>query len=584
VRQAAASLEVVARQIEAAHPDTNRKMKIHVLPERLARPEPSSAQQNPVVAAVFLALVGVVLLVACVNVANILLARAAVRQKELAIRAAMGAGRGRLVRQMLTESGMLSVLGIAAGALFAELANVALERVRMPGGIPFKIDLSYDWLTFSFLAGVGLVAGILVGVLPALRASRADLNETLREGGRGNTGGVERHRLRNILVVSQVIGSMVLLIAAGLFIRSLNSAQKAELGFRADHLLNMTIDAAQAGLDRTRSNEFFRELQTRVRAASGVESATVAYSMPFGFYNTLARVLAESQPLPEDPRGLPVNCNYVGTDYLRTIGTPLLRGREINANDTETSPRVAVINELMAKKLWPGQDALGKRFSTEGPRGPFIEVVGITPTGKYQYLFEEPSGYFYAPLTQNYQTQRVLQVRTVGPPAEMSVPLQKLIREIQPNMPVYDPITMDEQLQSGNGVFLEKMGAIFAGALGGLGLLLAVVGVYGVVSYSATQRTHEIGVRMALGAQRADILRMVLRQGVALVGIGIVLGAGIALALGRFLANFLFGIHAYDPLTYITVSLLLATIAVVACLVPARRATQVDPLVALRYE
>ncbi len=582
--QARASAEVMAQQLATQYPDTDKGLRLHVYPERLARPEPSSAQQNPILAMIFLVLVGLVLLVACVNVANILLARATAREKELAVRAALGAGRGRLVRQLLTESGLLAVLGAGAGLLFGWWASLGLQRIEIPGGIPFWMDLSLDWRSVGYLTLVAAVSGILVGLVPALRVSRADLNQVLREGGRGMSGGVERHRLRNLLVVFQVAGSMILLVAGGLFIRSMSSAESADLGFRADHVLTLSLDTIQAGMGRTRSDEFYRELERRVRAMPSVESAGLAYSIPLGYYSNGDRVIAEGQTLPPGEKGLIAGYNAIGTDYLRTMRTPLLRGREFTESDTENSRPVAVINDTMAKKLWPGQDAIGKRFSSKGPKGPYIEVVGITPTGKYGFLFEDPEPYFYEPLSQSYQSLRVLFVRTAAPPASMGVTLQKEIHAIDPAMPVFEPITMEEMIAGGNGFFLVRMGAMFAGVLGGLGLLLAVVGVYGVVSYSATQRTHEIGVRMALGAQRGDILRMVLRQGIALVGMGIGLGAAAALGLGRFLANFLFGIRSYDPLTYGGVTLLLILVAALACLIPARRATRVDPIVALRYE
>jgi putative ABC transport system permease protein len=297
LKQAQASLAVIAEHLAAQYPDTDKGNKIYVLPEHLARPEPNSAQQNPLVAGIFLILVGLVLLVACVNVTNILLARAAAREKELAIRAAMGAGHGRLVRQMLTESGMLAVLGGATGMLFGWWASLGLERIQIPGGIPFRIDLSFDWRSFGYVAAVALASGILVGLVPALRASRSDLNQTLREGGRGMGGGIERHRVRNVLVISQVAGSMILLIAGGLFIRSLGSAQTADLGFHTDHLISFSVDPAQINFDRARSEQFYRELEGRVRVIPGVMSASFAFSTPMGYFSLGGRVMAEGQTL-----------------------------------------------------------------------------------------------------------------------------------------------------------------------------------------------------------------------------------------------------------------------------------------------
>jgi predicted permease len=584
LQQALASLRVVAQQLSAEYPETNKGTRVYLYPETLARPEPESSRHNPLVAAIFLALVTLVLLLACVNVANILLVRATTRRKELAIRSAMGAGRTRIIRQLLTESVMLALLGGAAGALIGMWASSLLGSIRLPGDLPFRFDFSMDWRVFSYVAAIALLTGIVVGLIPALRASRVDLNDALREGGRSLSGGAGRHRLRNALVASQVAGSLILLVAASLFVRSLANAEGVNLGFRADHVMNFAMDPAQLGYDEARGKEFYRQILERVGAMPAVQSASFAFSVPLGYSNDGDFVVAEGQVLEKGDKGPYAGLNAVTPGYFSTMGVSILRGRGLTAADTETSQPVAVVNETFANKLWPGQDPLGKRFSHHGAKGPYLQVIGVTSNGKYGFIFEDPLPFFYVPLTQEYRSLRVLQVRTALPPKTLALPVEKEIHALEPELPVFDVISMEESLGSGNGFFLLRMGAMFAGALGALGLVLAVVGVYGVVSYSANQRTNEIGIRMALGAQRTDILKMVVAEGLRLVLLGLGIGIAAALGLTRFLANLLFGIKPYDPITYCGAAILLVVVAFIACYIPARRSTRIDPMAALRYE
>jgi putative ABC transport system permease protein len=557
---------------------------MHVYLETRARPGPGAANQNPIAATVFLGLVGLVLLVACINVANLLLARATVREKEMAIRTALGAGRARLIRQLLTESLVLALLGGAAGALIGWWSSRLLSGFRLPGDLPIQFDFSLDGRVFLYITGIALATGLLVGLVPALRSSRANLNDTLREGGRAPSGSGGRHRVRNVLVIAQVAGSLVLLIAAGLFVRSLGNARNADLGFRPANLLNLNMDPAQQGYDEVRGKAFYRELERRVRALPGVESASLAYSVPFGYYNEFGEVFPEEHP-PEPGKRVPsAGRNYVGPDYFATMRLPILRGRAFNEQDTESSPLVAVLNESMAQRFWPGQDPLHKHFFYDKAPGKPVEVVGVAQDGKYEWIFEDQELHFYIPRAQNYRSLQVLHVRTVGAPENMALTVQKEIRALDPDLAAYGVMTMEQHLQGVNALFLINMGAAFAAVLGGLGLLLALVGVYGVVSYAASQRTHEIGIRMALGAQRGEVLKMVLRQGFGLVLVGIAVGLASSLGFGRLVANMLFGISASDPLTFAGVALLLTFVALVACYVPARRATLVDPMIALRHE
>jgi putative ABC transport system permease protein len=584
IKQANASLAVITKRLEAQYPDTNKTVVSYVFPENLARPEANATQQMPVVAAIFLSLAALVLLVACVNVANLMLVRGSLRQKELAIRAALGAGRTRLVRQLLTESLVLAILGGLAGVAMGRWVSSALSSIRLPADLPFRFDFSFDWRVFAYAMSAALTAGLIVGLMPALKASRANVHDALREGGRGSSESGKRLRARGLLVVTQVAGSLVLLVAAGLFVRSLGNAQTLDLGFDPRGVMNLSMDVAQQGYDEAKGKVFYRELEQRVKALPGVDFVSLAYSVPMGHYNNGDYVIPEGAQTELGKRGPTADYNTITPDYFKVMNIPLLRGRAFTEQDSENAPRVAIINEMMAEKFWPGQEAMGKRFRITNGKTPPIEIVGIAKNGKYSFIFDDIQPYFFLPQAQSYTAMRALQVRTKLPPETLATSLRTEVRALDPNLPVFDMVSMLRALDGGNGFFILNMGAIFAGALGLLGLALAVIGVYGVVSYSAAQRTQEIGIRLALGAQRGDILKMVLHQGLGPVGIGVGVGLGLAYLLSRAIQNMLFGISAHDPLTFAGVSLLLGLVAMAACLIPARRATRIDPIIALRWE
>jgi putative ABC transport system permease protein len=581
LNDAQARLDVVARQLEQQYPATNKGVRSVLIPERLARPEPNAANSNPLIAGVFLALVALVLLVACVNVVNLLMVRATIRQRELAVRAALGANRARLVRQMLSEGLVLAVVGAFAGAIFGRWVSMLLMRIRMPMDLPIRFEFGFDWRVFAYIASVGLGAGVFVGLFPALRASCADLNDVLRDGARGMAEGSGRQRLRGALVVSQVAVSLVLLIAAGLFVRSVNRAQSIDLGFDPRHVLTLSMDVSQLGVDEPHGRQFYQAVESRIRTLSGIESVAYAYSVPFGYYNSSESVEAEDHPLPADQPKPSAAYNLVGPDYFRTLRIPIVRGRGFTDRDDERSRRVAVINEYMAHLLWPNQDPIGRHFKAADD-GMLREVIGVTPTGKYRFIFEDPNPCYFEPIAQHYQPLRVLQIRTIGDPESLAPAVEREIRMLNPDLPVYDVRSLEHTLDGPNGFWLLRMGAMFGGALGLLGLVLALVGIYGVVSYSAAQRTQEIGVRMALGAQPSDILNLVVGQGLRLIGAGLLVGVVAALALSRVLGNLLFGISATDPTTFIAVPILLGAMALVASYLPALRATRIAPSVALR--
>ncbi|MGB8850766.1 MAG: ABC transporter permease [Candidatus Acidiferrales bacterium] len=585
IERARVSLQLAADNLAREYPE-DTGLKMDIIPEKLARPEAASASAWPLITAVFLGLVGLVLIFTCVNVTNLLLSRASIRAKEMAVRASLGAGRLRLFRQLLTESLLLSSLGAIGGAVIGVFLMSLIEKIRLPGiEGPLRMSQPFDWRMFLFVGMVAAASGLLAGVVPAFRATRIDLNDTLRESGRSLTGGATHNRLRNFLVVAQAAGSLVALIMAGLFLRSLQHAEKADLGFQPEHLMNLTIDVGDLGYDEQRGANFYRELGSRVRALPGVQSASFAYAVPLGYYSVpLNPVWNESQ------RGLPVSqvlavsLNKVGPDYFSTMRIEIVRGRAIDERDQNMTPLVAVVNELFAQQLWPGQDPIGHHFRRVSAAGPDIEVVGVAKYSKYASIGEVPAPHFYVPLAQDYTPLRVLQVRSLLPPASIVHEVEAQVHALDPNLPVFEAMPMAEALEGGNGFFFLRVAATFAGALGGLNLLLAVVGLYGVISYAVNQRLHEIGVRIALGAQRQKIFGMVIGQGLRLVLTGLAIGVAISAALSRFLGSMLVDTGALDPLAFASASLLLVGVAALACYIPARRAMRVDPMVALRYE
>ncbi|MHB8502419.1 MAG: ABC transporter permease [Candidatus Acidiferrales bacterium] len=584
IKQADAALNVVAQRIAQQHPDTEKDITVQLYPEKMARPDPDPENPVPLAAIAFMAMAGLVLLVACFNIANVLLVRATVRQREMAIRAALGAGHGRLVRQYLTESLLLAFLGGGAGLLLGSWAAGILGSLRLGTDLPIHLDFHPDASVYLFALGTVLLTGMIVGIMPALRAARTDVITVLHEGGRGSSSGPRRQLARNTLVVAQVAGSLVLLVVAGLFVRSLEKAEKISLGFNPDHILNLSVDVDQVGYNESRGREFFQDIENRLPALPGVESVAQAFLVPMGVVSSNDRVWIEDHPLEAGQQPAELEYNMVTPGYFDTLQIPVLRGRKFTAADGEKAPPVAIINQNMAKKFWPNEDALGKRFGTKGASGPFVEVVGIAQDGKYQNVTEAPMPFFYLPIDQSYMSIRTIHVRTSVPPETLALPIESQIHELAPGLPITQVQTMTESLQGANGFFFFRFGAQLTAIMGLLGLILAVVGIYSVVSYAAVQRTQEIGIRMAMGAAPRDILRMVLRQGLGVVGIGLALGLVVALAGTRVMGSLFLGIKPTDPLTFIVVVLLLTAIALFACWIPAYRATRIDPLVALRYE
>jgi predicted permease len=583
-KQAEASLNVIAQRIASEHPDTDKGLSLRALPEYRARPEPDADNSLGAVAVAFMVLASLVLLVACFNVTNVLLVRATARQREMAIRAALGAGRLRLVRQYLTESLLLASLGAAGGLLLAYWATRFLSTIPLGTDLPIKLNFMPDANVYVFAVGAALLTGVIVGVFPALRVARRDVSSTLHEGGRGSSDGPRRQYARNALVVAQVAGSLVLLIVAGLFVRSLGKTQSVYLGFNPKNVLDFSVDVQQIGYTETQGREFYRELDSHLRNLPGVVSVGQALIVPLGVASANNVVNVEGQDPAPGQHPPSIQYNTVSPAYFDTLQIALQRGRIFADSDDEKSVPVAVINQTMAKNLWPNQDPLGKRFSVKAATGPFIEVVGVVQNGKYQGVIEDPQPYFYLPLAQSYTSFRTFHLRTSVPPESLAMQVQSQIQDLASTLPISEMQTLDQALQGINGYLIFRLGAQVTGAMGLLGLILAIVGVYSVASYAAAQRTHEIGIRMAIGATPRDVMKIIFRQGLGTVAVGLLVGLAVAFVGTRVLADLFYGVTPSDPLTFVAVSTLLLAVALFACWIPARRATRVSPLVALRFE
>ena len=581
--QAQSAMSVIAGRLSQQDPENDKDMILrasHLDPIALVV---DSSDPLPMVATLFLILAGLVLALACLNVANLFLVRATARQREMAVRSAMGAGSWRLVRQLLTESLSLAVLGCGLGIALGIVASRALGSIPLGTSLPIIFDLAFDWRVFAYAFAAAVVCTLLVGIVPALRLSRLKLNETLRENARTTSGA--RQRLRSILVMAQVAGSLTLLIVTALFVRSLQNVQRSDLGFDPAHVLNLTVDPRHSGLDDNQARAFYRDLLDRARALPGVQSASLAGSVPFGYNNFAAELeiegykAAPGQPVPT------AGFNMVSPAYFETLKIPILRGRAFGVSDKEDTPQVVIVNEAMVKHFWPNEDPIGKQFALRrNDRSSRVQVVGVVKNSRNTDLSGPITDFIYAPLAQNYLPLQVLQVRTIAAPENMARDVVTVIRTLAPQLPVSDVQSMTVALGTLNGMLIFQLGAALAACLGGLGLVLAVVGVYGVLSYVSAQRTHEIGIRMALGAPRFLVLKMILRQGMGIIVFGLVMGVLVALGMGQLLSSLLVDVKASDPLIFAAVSLFLALIALITCYIPARRAAKVDPMVALRYE
>jgi predicted permease len=540
--------------------------------------DPRDQEEVIPVAGIAMGVVALVLLIACANIASLLLARAAIRRRETAIRQALGASRRRLIRQWLTESVLLGIAGGAVGLILAVWANQLLAS-RLQSTPLAALEFGLDYRVLAFTLVVSIATGIVFGLAPAIQASRLNIVMALKSDALKATGSHRSH-LRNAFVTVQLVLSVVLLVGSGLFIRALQRASSIDPGFTVERALMAPINLGLLRYDKAEGHVFYRDLLARVQAQPGVEQATLVRFPQVGSSFAQFQVFTEqSEPGSE---GMSTGFNVVGPNYFRTMETTLLRGREFTEADREGAPGIAILNETLAARLWPNEDALGKRVSVAGPKGPFLEVVGVARNSKYRTLGETPRPYVYLPLSQSYDPKMTLVVRTTGEPKAIAPIVREQIRALNANLPIADVQTLREQLEL--TLLPSRIAAWTLGAFGALALLLAGIGIYGVVSYGAAQRTREIGVRMALGAKEKDVLGLVLWDGLIVIGAGLAIGLLLAAVATRVIASFLYGVGATDPLTFIAVPLLLGSVALLASYVPARRAVKVDPLVALRYE
>ena len=581
-----AQVTAIAARLAQDFPETNRgtlerpdePRPVIVLPESRIGPR----QRNTIAGmmGMLMLMVGLVLLIACANVANLLLARASVRRREIAIRLALGSGRLRLVRQLLTESMCLALLGGVGGLLLTLWTSDFLPKF-FPAEATGGLDLSVDWRVLGFTLGLSVLTGILFGLAPALQASRPDLLSALKDDtGAPEVRGFGRFGLRNGLVVLQVALSLVLLICAGLFMRSLRAASTADPGFNAENVLVTRMEMSSVKMGREEEQLFYRRVQEQVSALPNVRSTALAYIIPISGGGMRTGVEIEGyQPQPKEDTEL--NTNIISPNYFKTLGIPLLQGRDFNAEDIKGAPGVVIINEEFARRYFSGANPVGKRIRTDS-EGPYLEVVGVAKNAKYRGLLEEPLPFFYTPVAQNGMESMSLIVRTDVDPLAVLPSVRAELKSLNKNLTLYQINSLSAQLA--DALSNERMVAVLLGVFGGAALLLAAVGLYGVMSYAVARRTHEIGVRMALGAQPGDIMKLVLWQGMVLLLIGSLVGLAAAFALTRLMASLLYGVSATDPVTFVGITLLLGSVALLACYIPARRATKVDPMIALRYE
>jgi macrolide transport system ATP-binding/permease protein len=586
VKTAQVAVDVIAQRLQREYPQ-EKGITARVLPEPLARPIPMRflSELVPLIQGSMLGLAGLVLLIACMNVANLLLVRATVRQREMAMRAALGSGRARLVRLLLVESLLLAFAGTAIGLLFARWATAIFAgSLNVSVNIPLNLDFHYDWRVFGYASAIAAVTGGLMGLVPALRASRAEVSALLHDGGHGGSSGGGKQRLRSGMVVAQVAGSLVLLIVAGLCIRSSQRAQLMDLGFDPSNVLTLRVDPHQVGYSGTKATAFYEELDRKLRALPSVESVGMTFSVPMGYIFDGCAAAPEGQVAATDEPEFNLGCNPVTPEYFDLMRIPVLKGRAFTLKDDDTSAHVVIINETLARRFWPGRNPIGRTLVIPRFEGRLWEVVGVARDSKYLAVFEQPLPHIYFPMRQTPSYMRVIYLRSSMPPELLGPLVEREIQALDPEVPIADVKTLSEVIQGGMGFLLFKVGTLQAGAMGILGLLLAVVGVYGVVSYGASQRTREMGIRLALGADPAVVRALVLRQGAVLVVAGIVCGLLVAAGVTRALARIFFLAGTNDVATFAGVTALLAAIALIACYLPARRAMRVDPMIALRHE
>jgi predicted permease len=578
--QAVASLNILAAQLAKDFPADNEGLKIEILPTGFVLPQIRNSMLG--ISAALMGLVALVLLIACANLANLLLARAAERGKEIAVRLSIGASRGRIIRQLLTESVMLAVAGGLVGVALAQWIIDLIMALKPPIDIPIALELYVDWRVLVFSMIVSVITGVLFGLVPALQATRPDLIPALKDA--ASQSGIRRSLLRNGLVVTQISVSLILLIAAGLTLRALQQLRGLNPGFNPENALMMNFDLSLQGYQTEAGAQFRKRLLNRVESLPGVQSASITDFMPLSLSYNSGQVLIEGRPQERGVNTPTAMQSDVGLKYFETIGTPLVAGRDLNEQDQEGKTRSVVVNETFARKFFPGanpiENALGKQFRTSPERQPW-QIVGVAKDGKYWTIGEAPQPFVWFPIGDQLAYNYLL-VRTSAKPEAVIGAVRGEFRNLDPNLPVTDVKTLTEHMKL--SLFPARAFAALLSAFGLLALALAAIGIFGVMSYAVSQRTREIGVRMALGAGAMDVFKLVVGRGLLLTAIGVAIGLALALVGMRLISNLLYNVSAIDPLAFAGVTLLLVAVAFLACYFPARRAMKTDPMVALRYE
>lgn len=579
-QQAEASLNLVAAQLAKEFPNENDGLRIQLIKPGFVLPQIRNGVLG--MSAVLMGLVSLVLLIACTNLANLLLARATERSKEIAIRLSIGASRARIVRQLLTESVLLAMAGGLAGVLLAGWIIDLIVGLKPPVDIPITLELHVDWRVLVFSMLVSVVTGILFGLVPAMQATKPDLIPALKDI--ASQSGVRRSWLRSSLVVAQIAVSLLLLVAAGLTLRALQQLRGMNPGFNPENAVMMSFDLSLQGYQTDTGNQLRKQLLQRIEALPGVQSASVMDFMPLSINYNGTNIYIEGAAEERGANVPNAMSASVGLKYFESIGTPILAGRDLNELDQEGKTRSVVVNEAFARKFFPGgnpnENALGKRLRTR-PDGSPWEIAGVAKDGKYWSIGEDQRMFVWFPLGDQLAFNTLI-ARTTAKPETMIAAIRQEFRNLDPNLPVADAKTLTDHMKL--SLFPARAVAAMLAAFGLLALVLAAIGIYGVMSYSVAQRTREVGIRMALGAQRSDVLRMMLQQGMKLAAIGMAIGLAAALVLTRLLANLLYGVSTTDAVAFVGVSLLLGLVVAIACLIPASRAAKVDPMIALRYE
>jgi macrolide transport system ATP-binding/permease protein len=579
--QAGANLRLIARQLQTSYLQTNKDRDVSIVPTREVHIHPAADRMLLPIALGLMLVVGLVLVIACANVASMLLARATGRQKEIGIRLAIGASRGRLIQQLLSESAVIALLGAGAGTLLAWALTRAAVSIQLPIPIPLSFALRIDSRVLLFTVVVTMVAALVAGLAPALKATRPNLVDELKGDLTATRAGGRRWTLRDGLVVAQIAVTMVLLVTAALLTRSVMAAQHVKIGFRTAGLAIVSTEMTMIGYDDARAKEFYERALERVKAIPGVESAALAERLPFSINYNRNAVFLPDRHGPND-KGLVVDVARVSPEYFGTLGVPILQGRNFTSVDTPTSPGVIIVNEAFARKYWPGQDPIGRRMRLRTYDGPEFQVVGVTADYKVSTVGEASTPYVHYATSQRLDSAEEIVARTHGDAGALVNAMRRELTALEPNVLFLDQQTMDAQVSA--TLLPAKAGAMGVGAVGVVAMLLASIGLYGVIAYAVARRTREIGIRMALGAKPGSVVGMVMRQGLGIAAVGVAAGSLLALGAARAVAGALYGVSFVDPIAWVGSILALLTVATLANVVPARRASVVDPSTALRAE